>query len=57
MLQRKEDELYGIVIDYEIYLFDRAGHGFSSHLPKGSDYSFGYNLRDLRIVTQSLLDF
>ena len=40
-------------IDYEIYLYDRAGHGFSSHLPKGMDYSYGYNLRDLRIITQS----
>lgn len=41
------------IIDYEIYLYDRPGHGFSSHLPKGSDYSFSYNLRDLRTITRS----
>ena len=34
-------------------LYDRAGHGFSGHLPKGTDYSYASNLRDLRIVTQS----
>lgn len=39
--------------DYEIYLYDRAGHGFSSHLPKGSDYSNAHNLQDLRQVIQS----
>ncbi|CAF0801073.1 unnamed protein product [Rotaria sp. Silwood1] len=40
--------------NYEIYLYDRSGHGFSSHLPKGSDYSYAYGLRDLRIVAQTL---
>ncbi|CAF0878520.1 unnamed protein product [Rotaria sordida] len=40
--------------NYEIYLYDRAGHGFSSHLPKGSDYSHAYSLRDLRTVVQGL---
>ncbi|CAF4452760.1 unnamed protein product [Rotaria sp. Silwood2] len=40
--------------NYEIYLYDRSGHGFSSHLPKGSDYSYAYGLRDLRIVAQAL---
>ncbi|CAF3625067.1 unnamed protein product [Rotaria socialis] len=40
--------------NYEIYLYDRAGHGFSSHLHKGSDYSYAYNLRDLRTVTRTL---
>jgi hypothetical protein len=39
-------------LDFEIYLYDRAGHGFSSHLPVGSDYSYAYNLRDLRSITQ-----
>jgi pimeloyl-ACP methyl ester carboxylesterase len=39
--------------NYEIYLYDRAGHGFSSHLPKGCDYSMDSNLRDLRIIIQS----
>ncbi|CAF0933119.1 unnamed protein product [Rotaria sordida] len=40
--------------NYEIYLYDRAGHGFSSHLPKGFDYSHAHNLEDLRIVVQAL---
>ncbi|CAF4589024.1 unnamed protein product [Rotaria sp. Silwood1] len=40
--------------NYEIYLYDRAGHGFSSHLPKGFDYSNAHNLHDLRIVVQAL---
>lgn len=43
-----------LLLDYEIYLYDRSGHGFSSHMPKGSDYSLGANLRDLRIITQTL---
>ena len=40
-------------IDYEIYLYDRAGHGFSSHIPKGFEYSIAQNLQDLRAVIQS----
>ena len=40
-------------IDYEIYLFDRAGHGFSSHLPRGFNYLMQHNLQDLRTVIQS----
>ncbi|CAF2523118.1 unnamed protein product [Rotaria sp. Silwood2] len=40
--------------NYEIYLFDRAGHGFSSHLPKGFDYSNAHNLQDLRTVVRAL---
>ncbi|CAF0801055.1 unnamed protein product [Rotaria sp. Silwood1] len=40
--------------NYEIYLYDRAGHGFSSHIPKGFDYSIAHNLQDLRTVIQSL---
>ncbi|UJR15471.1 hypothetical protein I4U23_002414 [Adineta vaga] len=40
--------------NYEIYLYDRAGHGFSSHLPKGFDYSAIQNAQDLRTVVQSL---
>jgi hypothetical protein len=40
-------------IDYEIYLFDRAGHGFSSHVPRGFDYSMQHHLQDFRTVIQS----
>ncbi len=40
-------------IDYEIYLYDRAGHGFSSHIPKGFEYSAAHNLQDLRTILQS----
>lgn len=40
------------LIDYEIYAYDRAGHGYSSHLPKGFDYSPTQNLQDLRTVLQ-----
>lgn len=40
-------------LDYEIFLYDRAGHGFSGHLPKGCDYSYASNLQDLRTITQS----
>jgi hypothetical protein len=40
-------------IDYEIYLYDRAGHGFSSHIPKGFDYSQAHNIMELRVVIQS----
>ncbi|CAF3911123.1 unnamed protein product [Adineta steineri] len=40
--------------NYEIYLYDRAGHGFSSHLPKGVDYSPTQNMQDLRTVILSL---
>ena len=43
-------------VDYEICLYDRAGHGFSNHLPKGSDYSYACNLRDLRTITQGKFD-
>ena len=50
---KKEKWIIHVLIDYEIYLYDRVGHGFSSHLPKGSDYSMAYNLRDLRTVAQS----
>ncbi|CAF1466097.1 unnamed protein product [Rotaria magnacalcarata] len=39
---------------YEIYLYDRAGHGFSNHLPKGSDYSYGCGLEDVREVIKTL---
>ena len=40
-------------VEYEIYLYDRAGHGFSSHIPKGLEYSNAHNLQDLRTVVQS----
>ncbi|CAF1045606.1 unnamed protein product [Rotaria sordida] len=40
--------------NYEICLYDGAGHGFSSHIPKGIDYSVVRNLQDLRTVIQSL---
>ncbi|CAF4193633.1 unnamed protein product [Rotaria sp. Silwood2] len=40
--------------NYEICLYDRAGHGFSSHIPKGFDYSNAHNLQDLRTIIQSL---
>ena len=39
-------------VDYEIYLYDRAGHGFSSHIPKGFDYTMVENIQDLRTVIQ-----
>ena len=42
------------LIDYDIYLYDRAGHGFSSHFPRGSDNSHACNLRDLRTVVRGL---
>jgi hypothetical protein len=50
-----EQWLYFLVvgIDYEIYLYDRAGHGFSSHLPKGVDCSDYHNHQDLRNIIQS----
>ncbi|UJR15472.1 hypothetical protein I4U23_002415 [Adineta vaga] len=38
--------------NYEIYLYDRAGHGFSSHIPKGFDYSQAHNLQDIRTIIQ-----
>ncbi len=41
------------LIDYEIYLYDRAGHGFSSHIPKGFEYSAAHNVQDFRTVVQS----
>ncbi len=41
------------LVDYEIYLYDRAGHGFSSHLPKGFDCSDSHNQQDLRNIIQS----
>ncbi|CAF1069526.1 unnamed protein product [Adineta steineri] len=40
--------------DYEIYLYDQPGHGFSDHLPKGIEYSYGENLRNLRTIIQTL---
>jgi len=40
--------------DYEIYIYDRGGHGFSSHLPKGFEYSGAQNLQDLRTIIQTL---
>ncbi|CAF0998285.1 unnamed protein product [Adineta steineri] len=40
--------------NYEIYLYDRAGHGFSSHIPKGLEYSSAHHVQDLRIVIQNL---
>jgi pimeloyl-ACP methyl ester carboxylesterase len=50
-----EQWLYFLVVDvdYEIYLYDRAGHGFSSHLPKGVDCSDYHNHQDLRNIIQS----
>ncbi len=41
------------LVDYEIYLYDRAGHGFSSHIPKGFEYSAAHNVQDFRTVVQS----
>ena len=46
-----------LLLDYEILLYDRAGHGFSSHLPKGSDYSYSSNLQDLRTIIRSKFQF
>ncbi|CAF1431968.1 unnamed protein product, partial [Didymodactylos carnosus] len=40
--------------NYEICLYDRAGHGYSSHLPKAIEYDIGNNMRDLRTVVQNL---
>ncbi|UJR15470.1 hypothetical protein I4U23_002413 [Adineta vaga] len=40
--------------NYEICLYDRVGHGFSDHLPRGTDYSFASNLLDLRTVIKTL---
>ena len=51
--ETKNNHFY-FVVGFEICLYDRAGHGFSSHLPKGSDYAYGSHLRDLRTVTQTL---
>ena len=45
--------VFSFRIDYEIYLYDRAGHGFSSHLPKGFEYSRAHDLHDLRHIIQS----
>ncbi|CAM4923804.1 unnamed protein product [Rotaria socialis] len=36
--------------NYEIFAYDRAGHGFSSHLPKGCEYSMAGVIEDLRTV-------
>ncbi|CAF1081492.1 unnamed protein product [Adineta ricciae] len=48
------EELLNRHPDYEFYLYDRAGHGFSSHIPKGLDYSQAHNLQDLRAIIQHL---
>ena len=50
---KNKNKFYDVSVEYEIYLYDRAGHGFSSHLPRGSEYSHGFNLRDLRTVAHS----
>ncbi|CAF1619901.1 unnamed protein product [Rotaria magnacalcarata] len=36
--------------NYEMFAYDRAGHGFSSHLPKGCEYSMASVIQDLRTV-------
>ncbi|CAF3535952.1 unnamed protein product [Rotaria socialis] len=40
--------------NYEILLYDRAGHGFSSHLPKGCEYSMAHVVQDLHCVVLNL---
>ncbi len=52
-IYKKTAIIFSSSIDYEIYLYDRAGHGFSSHIPKGFDYADVHNLRDLRTVVRS----
>lgn len=40
-------------LDYEIYLYDQAGHGFSSHVPRGFEDSDAHKHQDLRTILQS----